>query len=385
MGSSRTGPHPPGRVSPEWWGLPHTGLVVSVKQRLYPSAGQEPVLVEWCHIARFTYNVFCRELADYVTAKAGGGGWVWEKNRDRRIVRLRHRLDWYAAAPSVVQQAAARDFNQAVSNWMAGRGARPTFKRKNDRAGGFVIRDLTVSRLNRRWGQVLVPKLGFVRFRLTRPWKVVQAASSARVSLRNGHWHVSFTTPPAPKQHPPGDAAVGLDRGVANTVATSDGELLSMPKLTAVQQARFVRLEQARARTVKGSRNRARIGDRLAGLRRRQDNLRNDWVEQTTTRLARTYGVVVVEDLNTAGMTRRPAPRPDPDQLGSFLPNRAAAKAALNRLILASHWAGFATRLEHKTRSLIRVDPRNTSRRCNACGHIASENRESQAVFKCVA
>ena len=27
----------------------------------------------------------------------------------------------------------------------------------------------------------------------------------------------------------------------------------------------------------------------------------------------------------------------------------------------------------------------NTSRRCNACGHVAAENRKSQAVFCCVA
>lgn len=29
------------------------------------------------------------------------------------------------------------------------------------------------------------------------------------------------------------------------------------------------------------------------------------------------------------------------------------------------------------------MDPRNTSRRCSSCGHVAQENRESQAVFLC--
>lgn len=30
------------------------------------------------------------------------------------------------------------------------------------------------------------------------------------------------------------------------------------------------------------------------------------------------------------------------------------------------------------------VNPKNTSRECSACGHIAQENRKTQARFKCV-
>jgi transposase len=32
---------------------------------------------------------------------------------------------------------------------------------------------------------------------------------------------------------------------------------------------------------------------------------------------------------------------------------------------------------------LVEVHPANTSRRCSACGHVAAENRKSQAVFGC--
>jgi hypothetical protein len=35
--------------------------------------------------------------------------------------------------------------------------------------------------------------------------------------------------------------------------------------------------------------------------------------------------------------------------------------------------------------AVIRVDPKNTSRTCAACGHCAPGNRESQAVFECEA
>ena len=33
--------------------------------------------------------------------------------------------------------------------------------------------------------------------------------------------------------------------------------------------------------------------------------------------------------------------------------------------------------------TLVKVDPRNTSRTCNVCGHCEKANRKSQAEFKC--
>lgn len=74
---------------------------------------------------------------------------------------------------------------------------------------------------------------------------------------------------------------------------------------------------------------------------------RTDWVEQVTTALARTYDLIALEDLNTAGMVRRPKPKPDPDKPAAFLPNGARAKAALNRAILASCWG----RVRHPARA----------------------------------
>jgi putative transposase len=32
-----------------------------------------------------------------------------------------------------------------------------------------------------------------------------------------------------------------------------------------------------------------------------------------------------------------------------------------------------------------KISPAYTSQRCSACGHVASENRKSQAVFACTA
>lgn len=352
-------------------------------------------MVEHCHHARFVFNIgleqrsmWCRDRHNRGTHPECGildAARVNTATQMRELAQLRGELDWLRAGSSSVQQAAIRDLDRAFANFYPGRAKYPRFKRRTAREGSFVIRDLTVKRLNRKWGEVTVPKIGQVRFRISRGWADVTTATSARVTHRNSRWHVCFTTPAAEKITAGTGAVVGIDRGVANTLATSDGRMLQAPSLTDGEQTRFVRMQQRLARQEKGSRRREQTLARMGVLRRRLEDRRTDWVEQTTTDLARTYDYIAVEDLRVQNMVRRPKPKPDPETPGVFLPNGAKAKAALNKAILASVWGRFLTRLEDKMPdgAVRRVDPKNTSRTCAACGHCAPGNRESQAVFCC--
>ena len=87
-------------------------------------------------------------------------------------------------------------------------------------------------------------------------------------------------------------------------------------------------------------------------------------------------------------MTRRPRPKTDPDKPGQYLHNRAKAKAGLNQSILSNNWSRLRKRLKDKMDAnggnLVIVPAAYTSQTCHKCGHVAKENRESQAVFKCV-
>ena len=85
-----------------------------------------------------------------------------------------------------------------------------------------------------------------------------------------------------------------------------------------------------------------------------------------------TCDVIALERLNIAGMTRRPAPKPDPGKPGAFLPNSAAAKAGLSKAILDAGWAQFANILTGKAeeagRRVVFVNPAGTSTTCYLCG-----------------
>ena len=63
-------------------------------------------------------------------------------------------------------------------------------------------------------------------------------------------------------------------------------------------------------------------------------------------------------------------------------------EAGLDRSIPSRGWGLFLSLLEYKLERkggrMVRVDPRNTSRTCSACGHVSPENRKTQEAFVCV-
>jgi putative transposase len=145
--------------------------------------------------------------------------------------------------------------------------------------------------------------------------------------------------------------------------------------------------QQVLARKQRGSNSRRRARTTLAARHRKLANQRRNFHHHAARALVGDYDLLVVEDLRIRNMMLRPAPRPDPDQPGRFLPNRAAAKTGLHRSIHDAGWARFVSILRAKAeeagRVVIDVDARHTSDRCGACGHTAKENRASQAVFAC--
>jgi putative transposase len=352
-----------------------------VRFRLYPTPAQEDALQGHCAQARFVWNL-ALEQTNWYRPEWGPTPGYGEQNR--QLTEARAASGWLAAGSVIVQQQALRDFAQAMRNWWAGTHRRPTWRKKGRHEGFRIVAVKAghLRRLNRRFAEVLIPKVGWVRFRLTRPLPL--EAKSYRVTLDPaGRWHVAFAVQPAAIDREATGAAVGVDRGVTNTLATSDGELLHAPALIPTERSRLARLQRRVTRRKNGSRRRERAKRAVARLRAREADRAKDWVEKTTTSLVKEYDLIVVEDLRVKDMGR--SARGTIGAPGC----RVAAKAGLNREILARRWGLIARRLGEKAIlagvTVVKVNPANTSRRCHACGHVAAENRKSQAVFGCVA
>ncbi|MFJ7112737.1 RNA-guided endonuclease InsQ/TnpB family protein, partial [Streptomyces albogriseolus] len=241
-----------------------------------------------------------------------------------------------------------------------------------------------------RQTRVRLQGVGHVRVHQHRP--VQGHVKTISVKREGNRWYVVLACDDVPAQElPPTGAVAGIDMGVAHFLTTSDGEHVGNPRflqamadeLTGAQRHLATFPKRTRQRT-KAHRAAARKVAKLHGKIRRQ---RADFHHKTARTLVRDHDVIAHERLGTAGMTKSPAPKPDPDRPGGFLPNGAAAKAGLNRSILDAGWAQFlgilANKAESAGRLVIPVDARNTSRTCPECGHVAKENRVTQAKFEC--
>ncbi|WP_149261302.1 RNA-guided endonuclease TnpB family protein [Actinomadura sp. K4S16] len=350
------------------------------RYRLCPTSLQEAGLLEHCGHARFVWNLAVEQQSWWTPRRGPAPGYLAQA---RQLTEARAANPWLAAGSQTVQQQALRDFAQAMSNFFAGTHRRPTWRKAGLHEGFRIVgvrrRQWDVRRLSRRTGEVRVPKVGWVRFRWSRP--VPEGVKSFRVTRdRAGRWHVAFAAVPDPVPAPGNGQAVGVDRGVAVSAALSTGETSTVAGLTPGEAERLNRLLRCLARAKRGSNRRNRIKAAMARLKAREADRRKDWVEKTSTDLARRFEVIAVEDLDVRAMTR--------SAKGTIGAPGAGVrhKAGLNRGILANGWGQLAARLEHKAPGrVIRVNPAYTSQTCNPCGHRAPENRESQAVFRCVA
>jgi len=256
----------------------------------------------------------------------------------------------HCAHARFVQQQALRDFAQAMRSFFAGTNRRPTWRKAGVHEGFRIV--------GRRGGQ----------------WDVRRLSRKVG-EVRAGRWHVTFAVIPPPVTGPGTGEVVGVDRGVAVSAALSSGALLSVPGLGASEAER---LRRGLARAQRGSNRRKRLKVAIGRLTVRQSDRRKDWVEKVSTDLATRFDLIRVENLKIKNMVR--------SARGTIAaPGRnVRAEAGLNRSIHAAGWGSLVKRLEDKAAGRVeRIDPAFTSQTCNACGHRAADNRESQAVFRC--
>jgi putative transposase len=198
-------------------------------------------------------------------------------------------------------------------------------------------------------------------------------------------WYVVLSCEDVPARPlPAAGRQVGVDVGVARFATTSDGQIIPSPKVLRTCARELAAAQQVLARKKRGSSNRRRAKAKIGEVHRRIRNRRSDFHHKTARSLVQACDMVALENLNTAGMTKRPAPKPDPDRPGEFLPNGAAAKAGLNKSILDAGWNQFANiltaKVEETGRRIVFVNPACTSIDCHRCGARCSRPQQDTVI-----
>lgn len=346
--------------------------------RLYPTPEQAVQMAQAAGVCRLVWNLALEQRRthwrQYQRATGNNLNYVTQA---RELTMLRREAEFVRAGHVTPQQRALKALDDAFRRLFKGLGGFPQPKRKGVHdAFSHSGREIAVEKINRRWGRVRLPKIGWVRFRRSRAIEgSIREATVTRTALG---WQVSIGCLIEREVADPG-GAVGIDRGVNVPLMLSDGTACRLPASVVDTERRVRKAQRIASRRKRGSRRHAKAQRRVAALKARQARTRKHWAHEATTAIARRYGTVVVERLRARSMTR--SAKGTTAEPGRYV----SQKRGLNRAILNVGWHQVETMLAYKAARLIRVDPAYTSQTCASCGTVDSRSRESQAAFVCAA
>lgn len=378
-------------------------MLRTYKFLLRPTVRQEQALAEMLRDHRSLYNGALQERRDayrHVSKTSIRYGEQSAQLKEIRALDPERQGRWSFSS----QQATLRRLEKAFAAFFrrVKAGKKPGYPRFKG-AGHFDTVVFPKDGDGCRWDSTPAAPLTRVRLqgighiRVHQHRAVKGRAKTISIKREDRRWYVILACDEVPAEPlPQTGSIVGIDMGAVHFFTDSNGAHAENPRFLEAMAQKLVaaqrHLETFPKRTRRRTKKHRAAARKVAKLHVKIRRQRLDHHHRTALAQVREHDVIGHERLNIAGMTKAPASKPDPDNNGAFLPNGAAAKAGLNRSILDAGWGLFlgilAQKAESAARRVIPVDARNTSRTCplsaGGCGHVAAENRVTQAKFECV-
>jgi putative transposase len=162
------------------------------------------------------------------------------------------------------------------------------------------------------------------------------------------------------------DGFLGVDLGIANIAADSDGRMYSGSEVKSVRhRQRRLRTKLQKKHTTSANRRLKKLAGKEERFARHTNHVIS---KQVVARAKGTGRGIAVEELG--GIRER-------------------VKVGRGQRAVLHSWAFSQLRLflEYKSAlagvEVVAVDPRNSSRECNSCHHISKSNRPNQSTFRC--
>ncbi len=315
--------------------------------RLYPSQKQEKRLFNTFNICKNIYN----ELLELSIS-------VYKEN-DVTLNRYDFNKLLTGLHPEVfsqVKQNIGDRVHKAFQNFFR-RCKDPSSKKKGFPRFKSRINSITYSQSGFKFPsdkRLYASKIGNIPIVLHRiPYGTVKTLTIKR--NRVGQWFAIFACEVAVKPvKNTSKKEIGIDVGITSFATTSDGVFVDNPRYLVKAEKRLKLLGRRLSRKKKGSKNRRKSKRLLARQHLKVGNQRLDFLHKLSHELTKNNKILAVEDLNIKGM----------------LHNHHFAKH-----ISDASWNAFVSMLEYKAvisgSTLVKVNPRNTSKTCSNCGAVA--------------
>lgn len=211
---------------------------------------------------------------------------------------------------------------------------------------------------------VKVAKLGVLKIELHRPIE----GKLKTLTLRRhstGKWYASFSCEVESTPLPISEKAVGIDVGLTSFATLSNGEKVANPRFLRRDERDLAKAQRKLSKVDKGTPARVFRRKAVSHIHERIANRRKDFTHKLSRRLVNEYGIIALEKLNTKGM------------LHNHCLAKSIADAAWFQLVQFVSY-----KAEYAGRSVVLVDPRNTSKRCSRCGSLVDKSL-SDRIHSC--
>lgn len=207
--------------------------------------------------------------------------------------------------------------------------------------------------------RLIVSKLGAVRVVLHRPIDgTPKTVTLTRAST--GKWYACFSCETEAQPLPPTEQIIGVDVGLLSFATLSNGEQIDNPRFYRKDEADLKRVQKRKdaAKNAQNWTENTKQKSILSTIHERIANRRSDFAHKRSRDLVNRFQVIVFEDLQPQAMGK-------------------SKGRGMRKSIMDVAWTQFISLTQGKAaeagRTVILIDPRNTSKMCSQCGEIVSK------------
>ena len=325
------------------------------KFRLYPTKAQTELLAKHFGCTRFVYNYFLNQRQEQyrLTGKSDN---FYAQSKALTALKSQEETAWLSEVNAQSLQFALRCLDASYSNFFKKKTKFPRFKSKRTK-NSFTAPQFASITNNR----LFIPKFKEgIKCRAHREvkgkiGKVTISKTTSGKYFVSVHTEEEYATPLVKT-----NKSVGLDLGLTDFLATSEGERFANNHYTKKYERRLATAQRHLSRKKKGSRGFENQRLKVARLHEKISNSRADYLHKTSITLVRRYDVICIEDLNVQGMVK----------------NHHLAKS-----ISDASWGTFLNMLTYKTewndKKVVKIDRfYPSSQTCNVCGSVNKDVKD---------
>jgi putative transposase len=212
----------------------------------------------------------------------------------------------------------------------------------------------------------------------------VQGCIKAVLIKREGRqWFAIVQADQDPEALPETGKSIGLDVGLKSFVVDTDSNSVENPRFAEKAADKLAKAQKRLARAERGSNNRQKIKEGIEKIHIRVNHQRDDFLHKLSRSYVNNYDNICIEDLDVKGLKEKGH---------SKGMHRNIHDASWSRFMFmlfswtSSRGAADGVSCTYKAasagRKLIKVDPRNTTQKCSACGSIVKKEL-SDRVHEC--